>query len=112
MNNKTQKVKMNKYFVSQWGWEQTNVTFYKVIKETAKMVTVIEVSAERKYNAWGNYVAVPSKSDESPRWAKMMRKKIKNFSSDKSLWQDCIEINSFSNAYRWDGNPVEGTCYA
>lgn len=99
------------YFVSQWGWEQTNVTFYKVIKETAKTVTVIEISSEREYTAWGNYVAVPSKSDKSPRWAKVMRKKIKNFSSDKSPLQDFIEVTSFSNAYRWDGQPVEGTDY-
>lgn len=98
------------YFVSQWGWEQTNVTFYKVIKKTAKTVTVIEVSSKRDYTLWGQYVAVPS--DESPRWAKVMRKKVKNFSKELLPNHDFIEINSFSDAYRWDGNAVEGTCYA
>lgn len=98
------------YFVSQWGWEQTNVTFYKVIKKTAKTVTVIEVGSKREYTQWGQYVAVPT--DESPRWAKVMRKKVKNFSRDLSPWHDQIDVTSFSCAYRWDGQAVEGTCYA
>ena len=59
------------YFVSTWGWEQTNVTFYKVIKRTAKTVTVIEVGSKRNYSAPMEYSAVPS--DETPRWAKVMR---------------------------------------
>ena len=85
------------YFVSTWGWEQTNVTFYKVIKRTAKTVTVIEVGSKRNYSAPMEYSAVPSDetpleetlldysavpSDETPRWAKVMRKKIKNYCFD------------------------------
>lgn len=100
----------NDYFVSQWGWEQTNVTFYKVLKRTLKTVTVIEVNSKREYNAWGNYVAVPT--DESTSWAKAMRKKIKNFSASLDPAHECIEVASFANAYRWDGEAVAGTCYA
>lgn len=98
------------YFVSQWGWEQTNVTFYKVIKRTPKMVTVIEVGNKKVATSWGHYTALPS--DESPRWAKVMRKKVQNYSLSKEKSQDFIDINSFSSAYRWDGEPVEGTDYA
>lgn len=100
----------SEYFVSQWGCEQTNVTFYKVLKRTAKMVTVIEVESKRNCTKWGEYVAVPG--DESPHWAKVMRKKVKNFSSVMNPDEECIEINSWSNAYLWSGSPIEGTCYA
>ena len=98
------------YFVSTWGWEQTNVTFYKVIKRTAKTVTVIEVSSKRNYSAPMEYSAVPS--DETPRWAKVMRKKVKNYCFDGLNNQDFISINEYSNAYPWDGKAVEGNCLA
>ena len=98
------------YFVSTWGWEQTNVTFYKVIKKSAKTVTVIEVSSNRIYTENGHYVAMPS--DENPRWAKVMRKKIKNCSLSGDAKEDFINVSSYSNAYRWDGKCVGGTCYA
>lgn len=41
-----QDMKDAEFFVSQWGYEQTNVTFYKVLKRTAKMI-VIAVMRER-----------------------------------------------------------------
>lgn len=93
------------YFVSTWGWEQTNVTFYKVIKRTLKTVTVVEVSSKRNYTAPMEYTAVPT--DEVPRWAKVMRKKVKNYNNE-----DFITINEYSNAYHWDGEGVQGTCWA
>lgn len=105
MNNDT-----TQFYCSQWGYDQTNVTFYKVIKRTAKTVTVIEVNSKREYTRWGQYVAVPA--EESPSWAKAMRKKIHNNSITQDPEREFLDISSFANAYRWDGKAVEGTCYA
>lgn len=52
------------FFVSQWGYEQTNVCFYKVLKRTAKMITILAVRSNRNYIDGVNYEAVPV--DESP----------------------------------------------
>lgn len=103
---------MNKaeYFVSQWGCEQTNVTFYKVLKRTAKTVTIIEVLSKRIATKWGEYTATPT--DEIPNWARVMRKKIHNYSTKKEKSHEQIEINNFSSAFIWDGEAVEGTNYA
>lgn len=103
---------MNKaeYFVSQWGWEQTNVTFYKVLKRTACYVTVVEVKSERKFEEWGSYAATPI--DEQPEWAKVMKKKIHHVANLIDRNMEYIELDTWSHAYIWDGKPVEGTNYA
>ena len=35
------------HLVASWGYDQTNATFYKVTKRTPKMVTLVEVQAEK-----------------------------------------------------------------
>ena len=37
-----------KFFKSAWGYEQTNIDFYVVLKETAKTVTLAEVTKDYK----------------------------------------------------------------
>ena len=35
------------YLVASWGYDQTNATFYKVLKRTPKMVTLVEVQSTK-----------------------------------------------------------------
>lgn len=91
------------FFVSQWGYEQTNVTFYKVLKRTAKTVTLIKVNSRREYLDWANYIAVPV--DAIAEGAKAFRRKILDWGKGR----EAVSINSYSSAFTWDGTAVEGS---
>lgn len=97
------KNKAPEYFVSQWGYEQTNVSFYKVLKRTAKTVTLIEVKSRVTYIDAVNYLAVPI--NEVANQAKAFRRKIMD------CYKNCdvVSLNSYANAYQWDGTAAEGS---
>ena len=97
------KNKAPEYFVAQWGYEQTNVTFYKVLKRTAKTVTLIEVKSRVTYIDAVNYLAVPI--DEIANKAKAFRRKIMDCYKNC----DAVSLNSYANAYKWDGTAAEGS---
>ena len=93
------------FFVSQWGYEQTNVTFYKVLKRTAKMIVMIEVKNKIERIDWGNYLAMPT--DEPTEWAEPLRRKI---DVDRRV-VEVARIKSYAYAHKWDGEAVKGTDY-
>ena len=100
--NNAAAVHAPEYFVSQWGYEQTNVCFYKVLKRTAKMITILAVRSNRNYIDGVNYEDVPV--DESPSWAEPIRRKLHKW-GDK----ECASISSYETAFPWSGHPVGGS---
>lgn len=48
---------VGKYLDSTWGWEQTNVDFYVIVKETAKTLWYVPVDKFSKPNGYGYDVA-------------------------------------------------------
>lgn len=48
---------VGKYLDSTWGWEQTNVDFYVIVKETAKTLWYVPVDKCSKPNRYGYDVA-------------------------------------------------------
>jgi hypothetical protein len=91
------------YFVSTWGWEQTNVTFYKVLKRTAKTLTIVKVAANITPTGDMEYIATPTDTVEG----KAIRRKINNLGNG-----DFVCVSSYENAYAWNGQPEHGTCWA
>lgn len=98
--------KSPEYFVSQWGYEQTNVSFYKVLKRTAQTVTLIEVKSRRTYIDRMNYVAVPV--DELAPQAKPFRRKLRESFSNGDFY-DYVWVNDFEKACKWDGTAADGS---
>ena len=98
-------VKVGDWFVSTWGYDQTNASFYKVTKLIGKdSVELQEYQTEQikkgdYYSMQG--VGVPSsKATGSP-----IRKKIQ-MSKYETPPRPVIKINSYSNARPWNGKPV------
>ncbi|MCP4902327.1 MAG: hypothetical protein GY906_35620 [bacterium] len=59
-------LKVGDYLHASWGYNQTNATFFRVIKHTAKMATVVEVEGRLAYNDDGKAIGlVPS---DTQRW--------------------------------------------
>lgn len=91
---------------SSWGYEQTNIDFYRVLSRKGDFVMIqpigkIKSFAEFSGRTWddrGTCIPDPSNTGEP------FRKKITKSGS--------ITLNSFSYARLWDGKPLEWSSYA
>lgn len=43
--NANEKVKIGDIFVNSWGYDQTNIDYYQVIRKTAKMVVLLPIKS-------------------------------------------------------------------
>jgi hypothetical protein len=118
----TQTVKVGDIFVSQWGYDANLVDFYKVIKTTATMVTVVEIHSlslntgnryeggnhvtcgtevvmEREFGEYDPQTETRPVISETP---KTLRRKLKTrYSGEPSF-----DVHEYATARLWDGQPV------
>lgn len=134
-------VKVGDFFVSSWGYDQTNVDFYKVVGMTAsgksvkvqKWTSALAPGAEdggpsesvvpggspatyRDWSAatpemdhWERQEAVVER--EMPVETKRLRVHGDSTGSRASKYAVSFSVNSYSNAYLWDGQPEHQTGY-
>lgn len=90
--------------VNRWGYEQTNVDFYQVIKVTEKTVVIRQIAAEKvkEENLIGCVRPVKDNFIGEP-----MRRKIIN-----AFGHTFVSLNSYSSASIWDNKDVVYTQYA
>jgi len=83
-------------FVCSWGYGQTNIDYYKVISVLNKSVVIAGMGQTRKYTGsmQGQCVPDPTKVD-----TKRITKRINSYGN-----KACLKINSFSTAFKWNGN--------
>lgn len=98
-------VKIGDMFYSMWGYEQTNVDFYEVVKVTAKFVTLREVNTVKTENKMftGHAAPIPGsyRNDET------IRRKVLDYGREP-----LVSITSYANAYLWDGKAKQFSTYA
>lgn len=88
---------------STWGYDQTNVDFYKVTKvknDWAWLQPMGQAMVEQ--TGFLSETVVP---DNEP-FGKPFRRKIKHYAMG-----DYVAINSYQGASVWNGNPVTQTHY-
>ena len=93
-------MKVNDILVSSWGYEQTNIDFYKVVSVTAKSVKIIRIgnTVVKKGEYMSEYV-VPNLNDLA---GEPVVKRVKFYrDSDKQY----VSINTYATAHLWDGTP-------
>lgn len=88
-------VNINDIFVCSWGYDQTNIDYYKVLEVKNKSVVIAEVGQSREYTGNMQGKCVPITNDVV---GKPLTKRIQSYGDSVSL-----KINSFSWAYKWDG---------
>lgn len=99
------------FWVSTWGYEQTNVDFYMVIRKTASTIWLQKAATAIRKNAgaWAQeYVAPIARPEKN---APVIRRKIQKepWGSKDEPW---CRIESYSHATPWDGKPKLETSYA
>lgn len=108
MKNQQQAMEVGTILVSQWGYEQTNVDFYEVVKAAKTMVTVRPIAMESKPEGWCQSTCMPVQGKYT---GEAFRKKVKNFSASNDPARSFIELD-FGNAYIWSGEPAHATSWA
>ena len=93
-------------FVCSWGYDQTNVDFYEVVKVTKASVVVREIAQDTE-SSDGNWTgnARPRAGDYSGE--PMTRRLAAGWDGGPR-----IKIKSYSSAGVWDGKPARFTSYA
>jgi hypothetical protein len=92
--------------VSHWGYDQTNVNFYTVIKKTGLGVTLAPMGEKIvEYN--NNNMSGRVLPGEINYTAKPINRKIKKYSGGVY-----VSINRFSTASKWNGQPQYFSSYA
>jgi len=92
--------------VSHWGYDQTNVDFYTVIKKTGLGVTLAPMGEKIvEYNS--NYMSGRVLPGEINYTAKTINRKIKKYSGGVY-----VSINTFATASKWNGQPQYFSNYA
>lgn len=99
-------VNVGDIFVCTWGYDQTNVDFYRVIKKTKTGVSLIPMSKRvMEYN--DRYMTGKVLPGEDFAGSQPIRRKLNKY-GDKFY----VSINSFSSARKWDGKAETFTTYA
>jgi len=98
-------IKEGDVFYSSWGYEQTNIDFYRVVKKVGKASVILcaleNKLVEEKSNETQDAV-VPYLVNTERQW----KARVKYYKEDK---EPRIKISSYSNAYPWNGKPLYQT---
>lgn len=123
-------VKVGDFFYSSWGYDQTNVDFYKVVGVTKKGVKVQQWTSKAAgpvggpseavvpgdgpatYSDWS---AVTPEMDYWERQQAVVEKPVgveQKFLTNYGTAEEprvCFSVSSYANAYKWDGAPKHQT---
>jgi hypothetical protein len=98
-------VKVGDIFYSSWGYDQTNVEFYEVVRLTGASVVVREVAQQVERSSPPQDYVVPVPGDYiGPE----MTKRIQNGGPDGKHY---FTVNSSASAWLWDGRPKYQTSF-
>ncbi|WGD37569.1 hypothetical protein [Lysinibacter sp. HNR] len=86
-------------FYSSWGYEQTNIDFYEVVRVTTKTVTLRPIGASRTETISAMSGTVTPKPGEFT--GQEFRRTIINY-GDAPM----VRINAIANASLWEGKPL------
>ena len=86
-------------FKSSWGYDQTNIDFYQVVKTSAKSVWLVKVGQEiSEDKGWYGEEVIPAPAYEV---GKTFVRRPQFYGED--AW---VNITSFSCASVWNGKPA------
>lgn len=100
-------MKKNDILYCEWGYEQTNIDFYKVIdvSKSGKTVTVIELESKKDYT--GDMTGETMPVDTVKEGAREIKRRVK-----AGYNGEYIDVSSFEFARLWNGKPMYFTQYA
>lgn len=106
MTKSIDQIKPGDIFYCSWGYDQTNIDFYQVIKRTAKMITVRRIGRTSE-PAWtmACYV-MPVKDaflDSGSHYDQTYGKPLTRRLGVNLYGEPCFKPESYSMAWLWNG---------
>lgn len=90
-------IQVGDIFVDSWGYDQTNVDFYKVTKKLKASIKIVKIGSEVVERFISSMMVVP-------------RPSINTSEEITKIPQDgYVRTSSFSHAVPWSGNPMHKT---
>ena len=114
------KPKVGDIFYTSWGYDQTNVEFFKVVRVSASSVWVQETGQKREYADYGNGDYWTTVSNGEPLVRELRNRETGEIDKVPAPitihrikegydGKPAIRINSFTNGWFWDGQPVHAS---
>lgn len=117
MTTKRHALNVGDVLVSQWGYDQTNVTFYRVDKVSATQAVLTEVqSAITEVTGWLSERRIPTDQVATRRdWKadaatfvevpNTIRRAVHEYSQGGPF----VKVSDYEYAYLWEGQPMNAT---
>lgn len=99
-------IQVNDIYYSSWGYDQTNITYYQVVRMTAKTAVFREIEGEIVHigdDFSAKVIPILNKFNE--HYPEELKKRIQN-SSDGDIY---FKMSSCQYAKKWDGKPKTET---
>ena len=90
-------VKVGDIFVCSWGYEQTNIDFYKIVEVTKSSVKYVRLGAERRYTGPMQGECAPTNQTSGPTKTARINVGLNGAVGFK--------VYSYASAYKWSGQP-------
>lgn len=94
-------VKVGDIFASSWGYDQTNVDFYQVVKTTAKTLTLRQIEQKVVSGEGSPSEKVVPRPNKFLLNKKPLNRRLSKYGG--------VKIHDYENAYPWNGNPMHQT---
>jgi len=113
-------VTVGEFFVCSWGYDQTNIDFYKVVGVTAKQIKIQQWSSKRTEDQHlvpgdgplvRTHYAYDGVTDYDSHARREVRTEAKTTSKKvhRSSFGPAVSLTTYSFAHRWDGKPESDT---
>jgi hypothetical protein len=104
--------KVGDILYSSWGYDQTNIEFFKVVKTSEFSVWIQKVGSKVvEVTGWAHQDVVPTdtstyevKNWDAPGYTTNVYP-IRRYKIQKSFSGYGVSLNSYSAAFLWDGKP-------
>lgn len=112
--------KVGDVFYTSWGYDQTNVEFYKVVRVSKASVWVQETGQVIEHVEWGNGDYWKTSSNGQPLVREFrdydsgeIKKSIAPITCHRIRYDyeglPAISMNSYKSGYFWDGKPKQAS---
>lgn len=93
--------KVGDILVSSWGYDQTNVDFYKVIRTTPKSIVIRQIQGKTTEQGHMCGTSVPAQPHTFLDYNnEPLTKRFRPYNDGYA-----VTISSYASAYLWDGEP-------
>jgi len=102
--------KVGDILYSSWGYDQTNIDFYRVEKVSGGTVTVIQLESEEKTDpspGGAGWSMIGKVTPTNRTKGAAFRRKVQTTGREPG-----IKIESYAGAWKWDGKPKQVSHYA